>query len=57
MTAPGGERGDKSAETRRAEREEGLAFARRWREARGPVAAGAPYPFRDHRTCAEWESA
>jgi hypothetical protein len=55
MTARGGERGDKSAETRRAEREEGLAFARRWREARGPVAASAPYPFRDHRTCAEWE--
>lgn len=45
----------KSAASRRAEREEGMAFARRWREQQlRPTAATDPYPFRDHRTCAEW---
>jgi hypothetical protein len=36
------------------EREEGLAFARRWKAARRTVACAKPYPFRDHMTCAEW---
>lgn len=44
----------RSAETRRAESAEGLAFARAWRRSReAPTAAGWDYPFA-HRTCAEW---
>lgn len=48
---------NKSAESRRLEREEGLAFARRWRDGRNrpppPQAYTGPYPFRG-MTCAEW---
>ena len=38
-----------------AKREEGLAFARRWKAERRAVAYTGPYPIRDHGTCAEWE--
>lgn len=45
----------KSKIARTAEREFGLARARAWREAQQrPTAVLGPYPFRDHRTCAEW---
>jgi hypothetical protein len=44
----------RSAITRRREADEGKAFARRWRAERGPIASTEPYPFRSHRTGAEW---
>jgi len=41
----------KSAATVAAQRVEGAAYAREWKER--PRAAVGPYPFRDHRTVAE----
>jgi hypothetical protein len=44
----------RSAESRRAAAEEGMAFARAFAAQRRPVAMTCAYPIRDARTCAEW---